>query len=240
MSENKVVVTPETEESVPVKKDFWASYSKPIIIAGSAVILIVGGWFGYKKLVKEPNELKGNEAIFAAEAIFDKMATTGFSKDSVDIVINGRVVDGNKITGLLTVIKTYGGTEAGNRANYMVGASYLHIKDFEKAIKYLKEFEGHGATQVESKADLMIGHAYAEQKKTDDALSYYKKAANVNDKDASVSADALLIAASYAEATGKSKDAIELFQQLKTKYPLSTSVANGDVDKYLAKLGIVD
>ena len=72
-----------------------------------------------------------------------------------------------------------GGTAAGNRANYMVGASYLHIGEFAKAIQYLEDFDGNGASQVQSKAYLLMGHAYAEQKKTSEALSNYKKAASV-------------------------------------------------------------
>jgi TolA-binding protein len=166
------------------------------------------------------------------------MAVTGFSADSIDLAINGRA--GTNITGLLKVINNYGGTNAANRATYLVGAGYLQLKKFDKAIEYLKKFEGNDADQMESKADLMMGHAYAEQNKVDDALTYYKKAANVNDKDNSVSPDALLLAASYAKEKGKTKEAIELFQQLKSKYPLSTPVSNGEVDKNLASLGIVD
>ena len=165
------------------------------------------------------------------------MTTGDFTKDSVNIALNGGTVDGKNITGLLKIISNYGGTKAGNRAKYMAGASYLHIGEFDKAIKYLKEFDGNGADQVQSKAYLMIGHAYAEKKSTDDALSFYKKAASVNEKDESVTPDALMMAASYAQAIGKSKDAIELYKKLKDNYPTSTVVSNGEVDKQLASLG---
>jgi hypothetical protein len=46
------------------------------------------------------------------------------------------------------------------------------------------------------------------------------------------------MAARYAEALGKSKDAIELFQKLKDDYPASQRVGSGEVDKYLASLGV--
>jgi tetratricopeptide (TPR) repeat protein len=119
----------------------------------------------------------------------------------------------------------------------MVGASYLHIGEFDKAIKYLKEFDGNGANQVQSVAYTLLGHAYAEKKQTDEAFSYYKKAASVNEKDEAMTPAALLIAGNYAEATGKSKDAVELYRKLKDKYPTFSSVSNGDVDKLLARLG---
>lgn len=165
------------------------------------------------------------------------MATSGFNKDSVNIVLNGGNLEGSNVTGLLKVISQYGGTEAGNRAKYMAGASYLHIGEYEKAIKYLKDFNGKGAHQIQSRAYLLLGHANAELKKTDDALSFYQKAASVNEKDETMTADALMIAATYASVTGKSKQAIELFTKLKEKYPSNSSVMNGDVDKHLASLG---
>jgi tetratricopeptide (TPR) repeat protein len=235
--ETSTVVTPETNETLVKAKGFWDQYSKPIIYAGSAVILLIGGYLGYQNFIKLPKEKTASEMIFPAESVFDKMSSTRFTKDSVDIALNGRVVDGTTVTGLLKIISKYDGTKAANLAKYMAGASYLQIKDFDKAIKYLKDFDGNGASQVQSKAYLMIGHAYAEQKKTDDAFEYYKKAATVNEKDESITADALMVAASYAQAMGKSKDAVELYKKLKDKYPTNSSVSNGEVDKQLASLG---
>jgi TolA-binding protein len=241
MAETKVTeTTVETTESVQHSKGFWDRYSKPIIYVGSAIILLIGAWYGYKKFIVEPKEREANELVFAAENLFDKMASVGFNKDTVNIVINGGELDGQKVTGVLKVISNFGSTAAGDRAKYMAGASYLHIKEFDKAIKYLKDFDGNGATQVQSKAYIMLGHAYAEQKKTADALSAYKKAASVNDKDEFFAADALLVAAAYAGATGDNKEAISLYEQVKQKYPSNIAVQNGDVDKNLARLGVVN
>ena len=240
MAETKDVTIPpvtETNEALDKAKGFWAKFSKPIIYVGSALILGLAGWLGYQKFVKEPKEQKASEAIFLAEGVFDKMATSSFSKDSSAIVLNGGTLDGVNITGLLKVISSHDGTKAANRARYMAGATYLHLKDFDKAIKYLKEFDGNGAHQVQSRAYIMLGHAYAEKKQTEEALTYYKKAASVNEKDEAMAPDALITAASYAQATGKTKDAIELYTKLKEKYPSFIGVSNGDVDKELARLG---
>jgi TolA-binding protein len=242
MAEKKVTeaTAVETLGTEHTTTHFWDKYSKPIIYAGSAIILLIAGWYGYKNFIVEPREKEASEMVFAAENLFDKMAATGFNKDSVNIVINGGDLEGNKVTGLLKVINNFGGTSAGNRAKYMTGASYLHIKEFDKAIKYLKDFEGNGASQVQSKAYLMLGHAYAEQKKTSDALSYYKKAAGVNEKDEFFAADALMVAAAYSDATGNSKEAINLYKELKEKYPTNAAVQSGEIDKHLAKLGVLD
>ncbi len=68
----------------------------------------------------------------------------------------------------------------------------------------------------------MLGDAYAELKKNDDALDYYKKAAAVNTKDEFMTAEALYKAALFAETTGKTKEAIEIFKKIKDEYPKSS------------------
>ena len=233
-------VKAETTEAVDVverAKGFWAAYSKRIIIAGSVVIISALGYFGYKYLIKLPNEKKADDLVFPAEKLFGTMASTSsFNKDTVNMVLNGDKAAG--ITGLLKIAGSYGSTQSGNRAEYMIGACYLQLKQFDKAIKHLKEFDGNGANQVQSKAYLLLGHAYAEQKKTDDALDYYKKAGSISDLDEGMATEALFVAGRYADAIGKTKDAIELFQKLKDNYPASQKVTSGDVDKYLASLGV--
>ncbi len=53
MAEKQVTVEAvETNEAVEKAKDFWAKFSKPIIYVGSALIVLVGGWYGYNKFVK--------------------------------------------------------------------------------------------------------------------------------------------------------------------------------------------
>jgi hypothetical protein len=249
MAEKVQVETVETNAALQRAKGFWAKFSRPIIYVGSAIIILIGGWFGYKKFIKEPKELKASELVFPAEKLFGKMTQSpAFSKDTVGIVLNGGVMDGSKVTGLLSIINNYGGTPAGNRAEYMTGACYLQLGEFDKAIKYLKEFDANGATQIESKAYTLLGHAYAEQKKTGEALDYYKKAGAVlNEKDAVQKAIAMFMAASYADQVGKNKEAIDILHDLKDNYlaglvktdprQAAPPVTVDDVDKLLAKLG---
>ena len=237
MAEKNTTTTTEQPDVVTRAKGFWDKYSKPIIYIGSAFILIIGGWYAYKNFIVLPKEKKASELIFPAENLFDKMASGNFNKDSVNTVLNGGSLDGAKVTGILSIISNYGGTNSGNRAKFIAGATYLQIKEYDKAIKYLKDFDGNGADQIQSKAYTLLGHAYAEKKNTDEALSYYKKAARVNSKDESITPYALLMAASYADAVGKSKEAIDLYKELKEKYPTNSAVSSGDVEKHLAKLG---
>lgn len=222
----------EQNEIIDKARGFWAKFSQPIIYVGGALILIIGGWLAYKNLVLAPKEEKSVDVIFPAEQLFDKMTQTGFNKDSINLVLNG----GNGISnGVLKVASNYSGTAAGNRANFIAGACYLHNKDFNNAIKYLKEFSTK-ATQVQTAAYTMIGDAYAELKKSDEALDYYKKAASVNEKDEFMTSESLYKAASFAEYAGKQKEAIDLYQKAKDDFPKNAHI--GDIDKSLARLGI--
>ena len=97
-----------------------------------------------------------------------------------------------------------------------------------------------------------MGHAYAEQKKTDQAFDYYKKAAEaLNNEDASQKVVTLFNAAQYADYLGKTKEAIDILQDIKNNHMeglLKKDPSNfqeppppvtvDDVDKYLAKLGV--
>ena len=237
MADKKVTapVVEERNEIVDRAKGFWDKFSKPIIYVGAALILIGGGWLVYKNMIVAPKEVKSADLIYPAEQLFGKMAQTGFNKDSVNLVLNG----GGKgiTTGVLKIASTYGGTASGNRANFIAGACYLHSGDFNKAIKYLKEFST-SATQVQTAAYNMIGDAYSELKKNDDALDYYKKAATLNEKDEFMTTESLYKAGTFAESIGKTKEAIEMYQKIRDEYPKNSHSA--DVEKYLARLGVYE
>jgi tetratricopeptide (TPR) repeat protein len=231
MSEKKVH---KTEVDVIEKaRGFWEDYNKPVIYIGSAIILLLAGWTIYKYMFKLPKEEKANDIVFVTQKYFAEFsnATDSNKIKLATLVLNG---DGTN-PGALKIINNYSGTAAANLCEYYAGACYLHIGQFDKAIKYLKDFDADGASQIKSRAYGMIADADAELNKNDDALSYYKKAADVNAKDDYTSSEFLFKAALFAETTGKTKDAIDLFKKIKMDYPLTEKAAN--VDRYLARLG---
>jgi len=214
-------------------RGFWEDYSKPISYIGSAIILIVAAWLIYKYMFKVPEQEKADKVVFVTQKYFSEFTN---ATDSAKIMLATKVLNGDGINpGALRIINQYSGTPAANLCEYYAGACYLHLGQFEKSIKYLKDFDANGATQIKSRALGMMGDASAELNKNDDALDYYKKAANVNSKDDYTSSEFLFRAALFAESTGKTKDAIDLFKKIKTDYPLTEKAA--DVDRYLARLG---
>ena len=214
-------------------RGFWEDYSKPISYIGSAIILIVAAWLIYKYMFKVPEQEKADKVVFVTQKYFSEFTN---ATDSAKIMLATKVLNGDGVNpGALKIINQYSGTPAANLCEYYAGACYLHLGQFEKSIKYLKDFDANGATQIKSRALGMMGDASAELNKNDDALNYYKKAADVNTKDDFTSSEFLFRAALFAESTGKTKDAIDLFKKIKTDYPLTEKAA--DVDRYLARLG---
>lgn len=224
----------KTETDVVEKaRGFWEDYKKPITYIGSLVIILFAGWLIYKYMVVMPKQEKSDKEVFITQKYFTEF--TG-ATDSAKIMLATRVLNGDGVNpGALKIINRYSGTTAANLCEYYAGTCYLQLGQFEKAIKYLKDFDANGATQIESRAIGMMGDASAELNKNNDALDYYKKAANVNGKDEYTSSEFLFRAALFAQSIGKTKDAIDLFKKIKSDYPLSDRA--NDVDRYLAKLG---
>ena len=215
---------PEPEiEVIEKAKGFWEKNSKSILYASVAIIVLIGGYLGYKYMVQIPNETKAQEEIFKAEM--------NFRKDSIALALNGTV----NTPGFLKVINKYGGTKSGNLAKLYAGECYLQLGDFKNAAKYLEDFNGHGAKQVEARVAGMLGDAYSELKQNDKAVEQYKKSASLFPEDANMASEYLFRAGLLLEMNGKSKEAIEVYKQLKDKFP-RTEKGFG-VDKYLARLG---
>ncbi|MBI5857359.1 MAG: tetratricopeptide repeat protein [Sphingobacteriales bacterium] len=225
MADKKQVPDTGSNEAVIAKaKDFWTKYSIPVIIVAALLILGFGGWYGYKIFFKEPKEAKAAEAMFKAEEYY--------RIDSTSKALNG---DG-QYDGFLRIASKYKGTDAAKLANFYIGSCYIKLNDNENAVKYLKKFSTN-SLPLQARAYKLLGDAYGDLGKNSEALDYYKKAAHHFEKDDKASAEALFMAAYLADRVMKnSKEAIELYKELKEKFP-NTSQAR-DADNYLAQLGV--
>lgn len=224
MLETKQVNVEGGEAMIARAKDFWTRNNKPIMIVCAAIILLGGGWLVYKYFFKAPNEAKAVEAMYKAEEYW--------RMDSVKQALNG---DGQHM-GFLRIISRYGGTKAANMAHFYAGCSYLKLGDNKNAIKHLEKFDTD-AKQIQARAYKLLGDAYADSGNNSEALSYYKKAARHFETDDAQSAEALLMAAYLADRVMKNqKEAIELYKELKQKFPQTTP--GRQADTYLAQLGV--
>jgi predicted negative regulator of RcsB-dependent stress response len=214
---------PVTEEKDAVERvtGFWYQYSKQILIALAAIIIVGGGIFGYTYFISGPNEKKASEAMRYAEEYF--------RQDSVKLALNGD----NLNPGFLKIISKYSGTKAANLAHFYAGSCYLTMGDFKNAAKYLEDFST-SEPLVKARAKALLGDANAEQGKNEEAVKLYKEAGTTFEKDDYYSPQYLFRAGYLYESMGKTKEAIEVYKSIKEKYPQYREV---DIDKYLGRLG---
>ncbi len=207
-------------------EDFQSKSEQFVNKNKGVVIGIVGGlcllaalWFFWSNVYKPGQQSGAVEEMFQAQQYFEV--------DSFRLALNG---DGN-YSGFLDIADNFGGSKAGNLANYYAGVSYLNLGEFENAIDYLKRFSSSDLI-LSGMANGAIGDAYMELGDDAQGISYYKKAANTNPNDF-VSPMYLLKAGLAMEKSGDMSGAKSMFEKLKD-YPKSEYGA--EADKYLTRV----
>lgn len=225
MADKKIASTDNSGEEVIARaKDFWSRNNKAIMTIAAVIIIVGGGWVIYNNFIKGPKEKKAAEMMFKAEEYY--------RMDSVNLALNG---DGQN-AGFLRVISKYGGTKAGELAHYYAGVCYIRLNDNANAVKHLKKVDV-SSKPVQQRAYKLLGDAYADLGQNNDAFASYKKAAHHFEEDKLTSAEALFAAAYFAHRKlNNPKEAIELYKELKQKYPQTKEGLESD--NYLAQLGV--
>ncbi|GAB3027241.1 tetratricopeptide repeat protein [Niabella terrae] len=212
------------ESSLDKAQLVWQKNRKSILIVLGALVVLFGGYFGYKQFFLKPKEEEAAEKSFKAEEYY--------RMDSVSKALNGDGVN----PGFVSIAGKYSGTKAGNLANFYAGVCYVKLNQNDKAVQYLKKFSSD-APQIQQRAYLLLGDAYGDLGKNKEALDYYKKAASHFEADQQACSEALFRAAFLAQQVLNNKtEAIALYKELKQKFP---GTQHGfEADKYLAQLGV--
>lgn len=184
------------------------------------LVLLIGGYLAYQNFYVQPQQ----------DAVVEQMAQAQFQfeRDSFAVALTN---PGAGFPGFLDIIDQYGGTDAGNLANYYAGVSYLNLGQFDAAVTYLNDFSASGKVMPTMKNGA-LGDAYAEKGDLGQALSYYQKAANAADNDA-LTPYYLKKAGLLQEKQGNKADALKNYETIKSKYPLSADAS--DIDKYIIR-----
>ena len=195
------------EEVLSKTEAFIEKNQKIILIVVGILIIIVLGFFGFRKYYLEPQEKEAQSQMFMAEMYFEQ--------DSLQLALNG---DGNYL-GFLDIIDQYGLTKSANLACYYAGMSYLRLADFDQAIVYLKKFDGDDEVAAPM-ATGAIGDVYMELDEVDKAIGYYLDAADQSNNE--LTAPMFLMKAGLAyEIQGNYSRALDTYEQLKKDYPRS-------------------
>ncbi|HYG50648.1 MAG TPA: tetratricopeptide repeat protein [Flavobacteriales bacterium] len=212
--------TPENNtETLSKIQSYFRENSKSLTIIGSAIVVLVGGYFLYNKFIVQKNEKKAIEQLWKAEYYFEK--------DSFQLAVDGKMM----YAGFKKIAKNFSGTSGGNIASYCLGISYLNLGKYKEAIEALEECEFDDDI-VSSIAIGAQGDAYRELKKIDEAIEKYEEAADNRGGNQFTTPLYLKKAALAYEEKKNWKKAAELYQRIYDNYEHTTE--GQDIEKYLA------
>jgi tetratricopeptide (TPR) repeat protein len=210
----------DVQEVYSRTESFIENNKKILTIVILGAIVVIGGYFGYKKLVIAPMEFEAQSDMFMAEKYFEQ--------DSLQKAING---DGLNY-GFIDIIDEYSGTKAANLSHYYLGICYRNTGEYEYAIDELKSFSSSDI-MISTVALGAIGDSYMELNDIDEAIKYYEKA--VTNGDNNLTSPIYLFKAGLAYedkqdfATAETK-----YKSIKEDYPDSREAQT--IDKYIARV----
>jgi predicted negative regulator of RcsB-dependent stress response len=216
----EIIESPEAlQQEFNKAEGFLKTNQKLLTIIGGIILAVILGVVGYNYYTKSQDE-DAQAAMFTA--------VYAFEADSLKQALNG--TGGNE--GLLAIADNYGGSNAGNLANFMAGAALVKQGKFDEAIEHLKNFSSSDLL-IQGRAYLLIGDAYMEKKSTEDAITYYKKAAEYKPNKTFTPAYLMKLANAY-EIAKNNKEALAVYAEIVEKYPDTIEI--GNAKKYKSKL----
>jgi tetratricopeptide (TPR) repeat protein len=215
------------DESASKTEEWVAKNQNYIFGVVAAIAVVILGYLGYQKYILEPKQEEAMNEMFKAQQYFDE-AVNGTEKDSLfNMALNG----GEGKFGMLDIVDEYSGTPAANLANYYAGMSYLNLKDYPNAIKYLSEFKSDDL-MLNPIAKGAIADAFVQINQPNDALEYYEKAISASTNDFTTPLY-LSKAGKLALSLDKNDKALKFFERIKSDFSTSTEATN--IDVYIAK-----
>ena len=117
---------------------------------------------------------------------FDDEQASGCMYGAVRAFEDGKyieAIDGTDVSkGFLYVINNYGGTNTSNLAKFYSGISFMYLKQYEVALRYLESAKLREPI-FDAKRLALIGDAYVELNKYDIAVRYFIEAAKLYEND---------------------------------------------------------
>ncbi|MBR7029197.1 MAG: tetratricopeptide repeat protein [Bacteroidaceae bacterium] len=223
----------DLNETLSRSEAFVTKYKKQLIIGCVALVVVVGGFLGFKYGYLQPQEEK-------AQTLFTQ-GLTYIAQQDYDKALKGE----GKFPGYIKLANSYKLTDASNLANIEAGFCYYQKGDYKNAIKYYEAFSPKGDKTVSAGALAALANYYAASKQVDKAIETFRKAADKADNE-SMSPAFLLEAGKLLESQKKNDEALKVYTEIKEKYPNSTLSArqpaqNGlmmdaEIDRYIQRV----
>lgn len=198
---------------------FYIQNKKNINTVIIALIVVLGGYFGYKQFYLAPKEAEAQKEIFMAQKYFEI--------DSFGLALNGN----DAFKGFSAIADEYSGTKVGNLAHYYAGICLLRTGAFQDAIDQLEDFSTTNEL-IAPLAEGAIGDAYVELADLDKGAKHYMKAAKMTSNKLT-SPIFYKKAGLVFEEQKNYKDAIDAYTTIKTDFADAQEAQ--DIDKYIAR-----
>lgn len=233
MSKQKKDQALDVNETLVKSEAFVIKYKKQLITAIVAIVVVVGGVFAYIYGYSKPREDKAQELL---GVVMQKY----IMKQDFEHALKGE----GKTVGLVSIADKYGSTDAGNIAKYQAGLCNYNLGKTKEAIKYLEDFDTKGDNTISAQALYTLANCYANDKQLDKAVNAFKDAAKATEIPA-LCAEYLLQAGLILENQKKNDEALQIYKDIKEKYPTAPICAqqeqNGTVldaviEKYIERL----
>lgn len=199
--------------------EFYEKFQTKIIIAvGVLAVIILALVFFSNKM--EQDNLEATTQLARVLPIYE----SGNYQEAID----GRA--GTNIVGLKSIVEEYGSTDQGEIAKiYLANANY-YLGNIDAALEYYSDYSGGDAL---FKAAALAGEAscYAANGNKEKAADYYARAAKISDNNAANAEYLLKSGINYIEV-GKSEEAKEVLEKIKSDYASTSFVTNAN--RYLA------
>lgn len=217
-NEKELVSQEKVIETVSKTEQFFRENKKTIygiVIGIIAVGLLI---YCYNQFIYKPKAEEGAAQMIQAEQ--------NFRNGDYELALNG---DGN-VLGFAQIADEFG-TKAGKSVYFYSGVCALNTGDYEKALDYLKKYNGKDNI-LASRAIACMGDAYVGLEDLNAALGCFEKAAAKADN--VFAATYLLKAGITCEELGNKQKALGFYKQIKEEYP--SSIEGYDIDKYISRI----
>ncbi|WP_298521153.1 hypothetical protein [uncultured Kordia sp.] len=234
-----------TLDETASKTEEWVAGNQKFIFMGiGAIAVILIGYLVYTKLFAAPKETEAANEVFQANSYFNQAVNINLTENMLngmatrDSLYNLALNGGEGKYGYLKIISEYGGTSTANLANYSAGIAYLELKQYDKAIDYLEEFNSSSAEVIiGAKAKGALGDAFAQLDQMNEALEYYEKAFKHSANDATTPIYLLKAGITALSLdTPQPAKALEYFNRIEDEYASFKTTADGKLlDVYIGK-----
>ena len=217
--ENTESTTAEVFESLDTgasKTENLVSKYQGLILSGVIIITTsVFAYLAYNKFILEPKKEDAITELNQAQYYFN----LAINSDEPEDLFNNAIKGGGGKFGFIDIINNYENTPSSNLAVFSIGMSYFNLKEYDKVIEYLKDFESDDVL-LSSIAKGVLGDAYLQIGDQNNALISYEKAFTSSENNFTTP-KYLYKAGLLSIKLGQKKVATNYFKKIRNDFPNS-------------------